>query len=94
MSTQDFRKHSSVLRSIELIEGKFQIKIFKFIHLLILEKTNILHSQYTSSINENTSRQPVLIDDSNVHLQLFFQHLEQLLQIDLKSNTKNPSLLF
>ncbi|UJR22765.1 hypothetical protein I4U23_025797 [Adineta vaga] len=67
MSTQDIRKLSSVLRSIEIIE----------------EKTNALYSQYTTAINE--SYQPVLIDDSNVHLQTFFQNLEQLLEVDLKN---------
>ncbi|CAF1397699.1 unnamed protein product [Adineta ricciae] len=67
MSTQDIRKLSSVLRSIEIVE----------------ENTNALYSQYTTAATE--SLQPVLIDDSNVHLQTFFQHLEQLLETDLKS---------
>jgi hypothetical protein len=58
---------------------------------MIIEKTNILHSQYTTSINENSNRQSMVIDDSNIHLQLFFQHLEQLLQVDLKSKNKNFS---
>jgi hypothetical protein len=58
---------------------------------MMIEKTNILHSQYTTSINENENHQPMIIDDSNVHLQLFFQHLEQLLQIDLKSKRKKFS---
>jgi len=39
-------------------------------------------------VNENENHQAIPIDDSNVHLQLFFQNLEQLLQVDLKS-TKN-----
>jgi hypothetical protein len=50
---------------------------------MIIEKTSILHSQYTTMINENI--QPALIDDTNIHLQTFFQHLEQLLETDLKS---------
>ncbi|CAF1376053.1 unnamed protein product [Adineta steineri] len=49
----------------------------------IEEKTNALYSQYTTSINDNL--QPILIDDSNIHLQTFFQHLEQLLELDLKN---------
>ncbi|CAF4456888.1 unnamed protein product [Rotaria sp. Silwood2] len=69
MSTQDIHKLSSVLRSIEIIE----------------EKTNALYSQCTTSINENDNLQPMIIDDTNIHLQIFFQHFEQLLQIDLKN---------
>ncbi|CAF1562535.1 unnamed protein product [Rotaria sordida] len=69
MSTQDIHKLSSVLRSIEIIE----------------EKTNILQSEYTTSINENDNLHPTIIDDTNIHLQIFFQHFEQLLQIDLKN---------
>ncbi len=87
MSTQDIRKLSSVLRSIELIEGKFSLKMNTF-NLNCIEKTNIIHAQYTSAINENEKNQAIPIDDANLHLQLFFQHLEQLLQIDLKSKIK------
>ncbi|CAF4178053.1 unnamed protein product [Rotaria socialis] len=69
MSTQDIHKLSSVLRSIEIIE----------------EKTNILHSQYAESLNETDNQHSIIIDDSNIHLQLFFQHFEQLLQLDIKN---------
>jgi hypothetical protein len=55
---------------------------------VLIEKTNILHSEYTTSINEENNFQSTLIDDNNIHLQTFFQHLEQLLQIDLKSKKK------
>jgi len=61
---------------------------------VIIEKTNTLQSQYTTSINENDNHQPTVIDDSNIHLQLLFQHLEQLLQIDLKSKIKNTKFIF
>ncbi|CAF1496646.1 unnamed protein product [Rotaria sp. Silwood1] len=69
MSTQDIHKLSSVLRSIEIIE----------------EKTNALYSQYTTLINENDNLHPPVIDDTNIHLQIFFQHFEQLLLVDLKN---------
>ncbi len=51
----------------------------------MIEKTDTLQSQYTTSINENHNHKPTAFDDSNIHLQLLFHHLEQLLQIDLKS---------
>ena len=39
--------------------------------------------------------QSIPIDDTNIHLQIFFQHLEQLLQIDLKSiKDKNIFYIF
>ena len=95
MSTQDMRKLATVIRSIELIEGKFLLddQPTHFLSLLV-EKTNILHSQYTSETNENDKRQKARIDDSNVHLQLFFQHLEQLLQTDFKSKRDDELPLF
>ncbi|UJR26251.1 hypothetical protein I4U23_007591 [Adineta vaga] len=69
MSLQDTRKLSSVLRSIEVIENK----------------ANILFTDYTTSNNEIDHIQSIPIDDTNMHLQIFFQHLEKLLQIDLRS---------
>jgi hypothetical protein len=54
----------------------------------MIEKTNTLHSEYTASKNENDNHEPNVIDDSNVDLVLFFQLLEQLLEIDLKSKKK------
>ena len=51
----------------------------------MLDKTNIIHSDYTTSNNDIDRVQSISIDDTNTHLQIFFQHLEQLLQIDLRS---------
>jgi hypothetical protein len=57
----------------------------KYIYPIIIDKANTIYSQYTSSNNDIDHLQSNLIDDTNTHLQIFFQHLEQLLQIDLKS---------
>lgn len=93
MSTQDMRKLASVIRSIELIEGKYLLSIpSKSSHDLLVEKTNALYSQYTTGTNENDKRQKAPIDDSSLPLQLFFQHLEQLLQTDLKSKRDDFSI--
>ncbi|CAF2044456.1 unnamed protein product [Rotaria magnacalcarata] len=69
MSLQDNRKLSSISRSIEVIE----------------DKANKIYSDYTTSNNDLDHFQSTPIDDSNTHLQIFFQHLEHLLQIDLKN---------
>ncbi|CAF0815423.1 unnamed protein product [Adineta ricciae] len=69
MSLQDTRKLSSILRSIEILENK----------------ANVIYTEYTTSNNEIDRLQSILIDDTNTHLQIFFQHLERLLQIDLRN---------
>ncbi|CAF2883284.1 unnamed protein product [Rotaria sp. Silwood2] len=69
MSVQDTRKLTSILRSIQVIE----------------DKANRIYSEFTISNNDIDRLQATPIDDTNTHLQIFFQHLEQLLQIDLKN---------
>ncbi|CAF1489418.1 unnamed protein product [Rotaria sordida] len=69
MSVQDTRKLTSILRSIQVIE----------------DKANTIYSEFTISNNDIDRSQTTPIDDTNTHLQIFFQHLEQLLQIDLKN---------
>jgi len=63
------KKLSTVLRSIEIIE----------------EKTNAMHEEFSKSLKDRENLPPMIINDQNVHLQLFFQHVEQLLQTDLKN---------
>lgn len=53
-----------------------------------LDKTNVIYSEYTTSTNEIDRSQSYHIDDTNTHLQIFFQQLEQLLQIDLRSTNE------
>jgi hypothetical protein len=59
----------------------------------MIDKTNIIYSEYTTANNDIDRLQSILIDDTNTHLQIFLQHLEQLLQIDLRS-IKNNSFYF
>lgn len=61
----------------------------------MLDKANKIYSDYTISSQDLDNLQLTPIDDTNTHLQTFFQHLEHLLQIDLKSNFKTyPFSLF
>ncbi|CAF1039320.1 unnamed protein product [Adineta steineri] len=69
MSTQNTRKISSIVRSIEVIENK----------------ANTIYTEYTTSHDDIDRFQSILIDDKNIHLQMFFQHLEKLLEVDLKN---------
>ncbi len=63
MSTYDTRKLASIIRSIELLESKLnQINFHEFIHFSILDKTNIIHSDYTTSNNDIDH---IPIDDTN-----------------------------
>ena len=55
---------------------------------VFLDKTNVIYSEYTTSTNEIDRLQSFHIDDTNTHLQIFFQQLEQLLQIDLRSTNE------
>ncbi|CAF4965503.1 unnamed protein product [Rotaria sp. Silwood1] len=73
MSVRDTRKLTSILRSIQHVT---------------LDKVNRIHAEFTISNNDIDHLHATPIDDSNTHLQIFFQHLEQLLQIDLK-NTRS-----
>ncbi len=59
----------------------------------MIEKTHALHSEYIASKNENENHEPPVLDDSNLDLLLFFQHLEQLLELDLKSKKQQKSSL-
>ena len=54
-----------------------------------LENINAMHKEFTESINSGENSTPLIVNDQNVHLQIFFQHLEQLLQTDLKSKSKS-----
>jgi hypothetical protein len=56
-----------------------------YIEFIITAKANIIYSEYTTSNNDIDRVQSIHIDDTNTHLQIFFQYLEQLLQIDLRS---------
>ncbi len=85
MATQDTHKLSSVLRSIEVIESKLKKQEDSKKIYSIIDKANTIYSEYTLSNNDIDRLQSILIDDTNIHLQMFFQHLEKLLQIDLKS---------
>jgi hypothetical protein len=58
----------------------------------MIDKSNIIHSEYTTSNNDIDRVQSIHIDDTNTHLQIFFQYLEQLLQIDLRSINKKKIL--
>lgn len=63
------RRLAAILRSIETIE----------------ERANKIHSQYATSDHDLEHLSNIAIDDTNTDLQVFFQHFEQLLQIDLKN---------
>ena len=58
-----------------------------YIHIysILKEQTNQLHAQYITAKNDENQKAPQLVDDSNIDLVLFFQELEQLLELDLKS---------
>jgi len=58
----------------------------------MIDKSNIIYSEYTTSNNDIDRVQSIHIDDTNTHLQIFFQYLEQLLQIDLRSINKKKIL--
>ena len=61
-----------------------------YIHIysILKEQTNQLHAQYITAKNDENQKAPQLVDDSNIDLVLFFQELEQLLELDLKSIKK------
>lgn len=61
-----------------------------YIHIypILKEQTNQLHAQYITAKNDENQKAPQLVDDSNIDLVLFFQELEQLLELDLKSKKK------
>lgn len=89
MSAHDTRKLASILRSIEVIESKFiAMNDQEKSYFLMTDKTNIIYSEYTASKNDIDRSQSLHIDDTSTHLQVFFQHLEQLLQIDLRSKNE------
>ena len=54
-----------------------------------VEKANTICSQYNASNDGNDHVQRSPMDDTNTSLQIFFQHLEQLLEIDLKRKTRS-----
>ncbi len=60
----------------------------------MIDKSNIIYSEYTTSNNDIDRVQSIHIDDTNTHLQIFFQYLEQLLQIDLRSINKQKYFRF
>lgn len=95
MSTQDMKKLSTVLRSIEIIEGKISFSVHQKKktkrNIFQLEKTNAMHEEFSKSLKDRENLPPMIINDQNVYLQLFFQHVEQLLQTDLKSKMKNET---
>ena len=56
---------------------------------MIVDKANVIYNEYTTSNNEIDHLQSILIDDTNTNMQIIFQHLERLLQIDLRSIIRN-----